>query len=180
MENLETPLTSPSAIVAQPDCVVCNHPQRDEIDKALADPRAKLDNIARRFDDLWPAQLKKHLPHLAEGALILAQGPEPADMFRKRIKGRSSVLFQAALKAINNGESLDKAAKLADIACKYDLILAKLIQAPGFAGASGEASIPSINAPGSNFLIQQGSAVQALPAPAPKSKPQPAIREAEE
>lgn len=145
--------TSPSALVATPSCPICAHPRRAEIDKALSQPKVKLSAIADQFET-WTAQLKRHLPHLAEGALILAQS-EPLEMLRARVKGRSSVLFRAASLAISKGESLEKAAKLADVAFKYDQMLAKLMQAPGFKGGNTD-DAPSINAPGSQFVIQSG------------------------
>lgn len=160
---MELEITTPNDLVAHPDCSICSHPRRAEIDAALADPKAKLKDLEIRFD-VYRQHLQKHIPHLQEAAMIVYEGQEPIDRFKKRIKGRSSVLFQAAMKVLNSEDgNPEKAAKLADVAFKYDAMLAKLIQAPGFASSTGDGDkVPAINAPGSNFLIQQGAAVQPV------------------
>lgn len=147
---LDAPIVSASDLGLVPTCACCADPRRAQIDAVLGDPRCSLKDAAEQFG-FYKAQLKQHLPHIENGAKILARIDEPAIAIQARLRGRSNSLQDAAQKSISVGD-FAAAAKLAEVMFKYDQLLVRIKLPSTFPSAN----TTPINAPGSQFAIMTG------------------------
>lgn len=144
---------------SQPRCKICNSDQRSEIENALISPGTSLRAIGARYG-LSQANIQRHKPHMARAldtARIMREVESVGELYKRQAK-RSLALWAKVEETLANPNAttfeIANAAKLADVALKYEQSLNKLAQAPGFRDA---APPTQINAPDARIVVTSTS-----------------------
>lgn len=161
------PLQEPSLTLAS--CFVCTHAKREEIEGHYLRRGRHLGRTARKFGIL-ETLLKAHVPHISQRMLATENKAkkDPNPLLRQRVRNRAATLYGYMTRAAE-GQSgiqddkgnwtqlpvppnLETVAKIAEVMRRYDEMLLKLHEAPGF----GTKGTTKIDAPESKFVIVQG------------------------
>jgi hypothetical protein len=140
---------------SHPRCKICTSPQQVEIEEALLSPGTSLRAIGARFGLTMPC-IHRHKSHMARAittARALSEVESVGALYKRSLK-RSATLWKKVESTLENPNATSfevaNAARLADVALKYEQALNKLAQAPGFRDA---APPTQINAPDARIVV---------------------------